>query len=387
MVEKFLKKSFEKVINLLDNNQLKNGHNGPYRDKETNVREISHLLVFYSNIIKSNIYTDNSKIKGQLIKLKDALINNENYRGEAYFKFRIKPGKDEVNGVIGVAWVLEGLCASYEVLKDKEILVFLEKIISSIKFNSKRSLWERPTLIFSDESGVDETYNHQLWLAYGLVYYAKISSSEILPEVKLFFEKTDSHLNIHKNGLIVHALRNKNGFKNKLKTFLKQMKIFVSTMKNSTSTKYKEEGYHMFSMYAFARISYLGFESLFNTSIKFQKSLKYLTKEELYIGLSSNAESSDYYSITPPSGLIYNRYGFPYNVSGFEFLYVNEIFNLKKEVLSKKYLKSQLDVYGFDVKTEKFDNNVKTEDITNLFLRVYELSFYICIRRFQVKNN
>ncbi len=375
MINDFLKKSFEKIDDLLVNNQLPNGHNGPYRDNETDVRKTAHLMVFYANVIKSNLYSDSTQIRNQLVNFKNSLINNSNYKGGAYFRCRIKPGKDEVNGVIGIAWVIEGLCASYEVLQDDEILVFLDKIVKSLKFNKLRSLWERPVNSKLDKTGVDETYNHQLWLGYALVYYAKVSRTELLEEVKSFFFNVDIHLNVRKSGLIVHGLKNKTTLKNKVKTILKDFKIYVLSKKNKTTTAYKENGYHLFSVFAFARIKDLGFENLFSSSLKVQKAVSYASNKELYAFLTSNKEETDYYAIKTTSNLENNRYGFPYNVSGFEFVYINLIFNLKTASLGKKYFDKQLEVLGFTKQNNYFTNDTLTEDSINLFLRVYELSY------------
>ena len=375
-LDKFLIESFTKIDLLVQRSEFENGHNGPYKDEETDVRKLAHLLVLYSNIIKSNLLPDRNDLKPRLKLILDQLLNNENYKSGAYFRCRIKPGKDEVNGVIGVAWVIEGLCAAYEVLEDQNILIFLNEIINGIKFNKERGLWERPTYIDSNKSGIDETFNHQLWLAYALVYYYKVAKKEVSIDLKNFFSNLDKHLNTHQDGLIKHAIENKNGSKNKLKNYLKKWKISLESMLKGKSTRYKENGYHLFNMYAFSRISNLGFDNLFWNSINFQKTLKYVSSKKLLEELISNKERKDYYSISTPSFLKYNRYGFPYNVAGFEFLYVDKVFKLKLEYLSGKYLNNQLQVYGYSIESNKFKENIQSEDELNLFLRSYELSYY-----------
>ncbi|AUC14168.1 hypothetical protein BTO06_02945 [Tenacibaculum sp. SZ-18] len=372
MITIFFEEAINKIDDLLVNQELQNGHNGPYKDEETDVRKISHLLVLYANALKSGLDIE-ARLK--IEELKEALINSEYYKGKAYFKSRNKPGKDEVNGVIGIAWVMEGLCAAYEVLKEEKILIFLENIVESLNFNKERGLWERPTHLVTDKSGIDETFNHQLWLAYAIIYYFKVANKEVSDDVKEFFIKLDVNLRIHKEGLIVHSLKNRIGLKNKLKDLLKSIKVYVKSRIKGTTTKYKENGYHLFNMFAFSRIESLGYGYLFKDSRKIRKALIYSSGDHLYNELSSNLEETDYYSIALSSCLNYNRYGFPYNVSGFEFLYVNKIFNLKKDVLANKYFKKQKEVYGYKDEKNKFVEKMKTEDEINLLLRVYELSF------------
>lgn len=372
MLLEFIEQILKKNTNLLNYEKLKNGHNGPYRDKETNIRKLAHLLVLYSNLKKNGIYEIDIE---HIRKIKNAILKSENYKGGAYFKFRNKSGKDEVNGVIGVAWVIEGLCSSYEVLKDKDILFFVENLINCLKFNNHRKLWERPVNNENDKYGVDETFNHQLWLAYAIIYYSKIANKELPKDVKLFFTYLDTHLLIHKEGLIKHALKNKSNIKSSFKQFLKDAKLNLKSKLYLTTTKYKEDGYHLFNMFSFARLKALGYEDLFMTSKKFQRALKYCESKTLIESLLINKDLNDYYKIEPVSNLEINRYGFPYNVSGFEFFYVSQIFNLKNNLLKEKYLNTQLNVYGFNSKSKTIEKEFKTEDKTNLLLRLYELTF------------
>ena len=130
-------------------------------------------------------------------------------------------------------------------------------------------------------------------------------------------------------------------------------------------------------MFAFARIKHLGHEDLFINSKKFKKSLSYSSSKKLFNELSSNKEETDYYKISTSSYLKYNRYGFPYNVSGFEFLYLNKVFKLNLEKISLNYIDCQLNTYGYNYNSKKFEKNMNTEDEINLLLRVYELSYYI----------
>lgn len=99
-------------------------------------------------------------------------------------------------------------------------------------------------------------------------------------------------------------------------------------------------------------------------------------KEKLFSGLMENKDVKDFYRLEPPSGLPFNRYGFPYNVAGFEFLYVKKVFNLVvSDDFAKSYWDMQLKCYGL---TDKGGTDIfLTEDKANLLLRSYELSYLL----------
>ncbi len=349
------------------------GVNGPYRDAETGVRAKAHMIALLSNLDRAG----NTKQHQQQVEgLVTSLLESEHRLAFSVFEQRKKPGKDEVNGVIGIAWIIEAMCCAYQTYGTKEAKIFLQKIEGELNFNTNRALWTRPVLPDNKYyKTIDETFNHQLWLAYGLVFKAKALGEPLSANVQAYFDNLNRSFKIHNSGLIIHAVHYSSSLKSKVKTMLKSLRDGVQVRLLGKTKKYKENGYHLFNMFAFARMADLGYADLFAANTRFKKALEYTQSSTLLAGLCNNEDEQDFYKIEPFSNLPYNRYGFPYNVAGLEFVYVDKVLDLKVSKKVKEcYWESQMKCYD-QGKLE--DPVLLTEDVPNLYLRAYELSFVL----------
>ncbi len=352
------------------------GHNGPYKDVETGVRAQAHLIVLLSNLDKSKQSTESKALVGKLVS---DLLSSPHRLDTIVFNQRTKPGKDEVNGVIGIAWIMEAMCCAYEVYKNEKAKAFLETAEDGLRFNTKRGLWYRPVLKDNKYyNTIDETFNHQLWLAYALVYKSAVLKQEVSANVATFFKKLNGLMKVQSSGMVKHALENTSTPQLQLRHILKSAKDGLNALLKGKSFKYKEYGYHLFNMFAFARMVDLGYGSLFNTTPAYVKAKKFCLSKTLYQELITNRDGADFYMRGNDSGMPYNRYGLPYNVAGLEFLYVNKAIGLgADESLQQKYFDAQLSCYGMKANENTRTENYITEDLPNLMLRSYELSFIL----------
>jgi hypothetical protein len=211
---------------------------------------------------------------------------------------------------------------------------------------------------------VDATFNHQLWLAYSIAYCNSVLNQKLDSNVLCFFNNINNIITVKRDGRIRHAI-----FKKDVKGYLKRVKTLGQVLLSKKSTKYKEDGYHLFNMFAFARLKNLGYSNYFEDANWFSKALKYSNSKKLFISLTNNNEASDYYSLKPSVGLIFNRYGIPYNVSGFEYIYIHNVFDFNNLDLAKMYLINQKKCY------ESNDKFKFTEDEVNVYYRLYEYSY------------
>lgn len=325
---------------------MPSGHNGPYFDKETSLRNTSHWIVSFS---KAYILTKKTKYLDAVDKGTNYIINSKNSLGA--FLCRDKPGKDQCNGLIGQAWIIEGLIESFRVSKNEEALNLSIETFLKIPFSHEKGLWKRLEHN-GDILGFDNTFNHQLWLALaGVLILSVENNMEIKKRCKIFFEKIFNNLKLKKNGRIQQAisLGYLNDFvKPTIKKFLKPESLKLM--------KLKEIGYHAFNTLAFSRIKYYFPNEPFFTTTNYFKIIKYLDSEEY-------------------KNLIYKSiYGFKYNPPGFEVFYTHK---LNSEILKTYKFSNQLFYHQiehhFDFNKKLHSKNVFDENTSSA--RIYELSF------------
>ena len=356
--EGLIKKSFKENMDPLI------GRNGPYDDPETEIRSLAHKLCFLANLDFNSKQINN---KEQCLEILERLLSNEYRLDNHYFIMRFKEGKDQTNGVIGLAWVVEGVSCAYRTYQFDLAKKFLQTIEKNLVFEQKLKLWRRPSISKPYEEKVDKTFNHQLWLAYALAFKANVLGEKPSAEVQEFFKNIDEILEINSQGRVGHMVMNREV---SLKSMLRQVKYYIKYFVHGKRKSYKENGYHLFSVFAFARIKQEGFEWLFKHSAKVNQVIEYSINKSLHRALNTNMEETDYYSIEKASNLEYNRYGIPYNVSGLELYFISKIFHLKICEPCYSTILNQLEVYNsLNSKT------LQTEDRSNLILRSYEISF------------
>lgn len=334
------------------------GHNGPYRDKETPIRYKAHMICFLCNTDPQIQY------KEQVRMLVNHILSSNYHLQNGFFINRYKEGKDQVNGVIGIAWVIEAFSLATLKYNFNETKDYLQQVEEKIPFIPGRAIWKGPV---NDSIGwkVDNNFNHQLWLAYSLVLKSKALNTDISSNVRLFFYRMDYNLIIRKPGLIVHSIRNQS----KVKGILKSARDRIKGLLLGKNKYYKENGYHLFNLFAFARIKQEGFSYLFESNPLFQKALNYCNNELLHNSLNNNHEKTDFYQLSPPSKLKYNRYGM-YNVAGLEYLVIKKVFNLNDCNGGNNLIKNQMACYDFNI----LENSI-SEDIVNFILRTYEITY------------
>lgn len=318
---------------------FKPGCNGLYNDPETPIRNNCHYLVIYSylySITNQDIYYK------KLVALENYILNNH-YKGFTY-ECRNKKNKDLCNGLIGTAWISEGLLSSYEVTKNKEILQRLLTIYNFHPFDYNKAVWPNRVEPNGDLLTIDRTLNHQIWFASGLaMLLQKTEDVDLQRKLDVFLNKLPKLIKFT-NGLIYHTIGiSKEYFKTRLKRFLKR------SYRNEM--KMKEAGYQNFNFLGLLILDKYS-NSTFLNSAFLEKAITKLENPEYKKLLSDN------------------NYAYPYNPVGIEssVVYSNLGFNLKK-VIEK--LNNQFEVtwskecFGFS----------KTNDENTLNARLYEILY------------
>lgn len=357
-----------KVDYILDNQIISSGHNGPYYDKETVGRNISHWIVtcslFWENTGDEKYYDAVKKLSEYYYSGNDLMKNNT-------YKCRTKNNKDHINGTIGQAWIIEGLIAAAKTLKDDKLYNLAIKVFKSQKFDWENGMWKRIE-IDGRNLGFDLTYNHQLWFAAaGCQIIDYKYDEEIDNQIKCFLDRSNKTFRVMYNGLIYHFATPSTNIIATLKNNIKYIKHNIEIIFNLKSLEYKEIGYHLFNIYGFALLQdRYSREKIFNTK-KFKLALEFSFKESFIKALEDSQKYSDI------SGLIcdnvksnMNVYAYPYNSPAFEMPYIMKKFNRNNNIICERMMNFQIN-NTYDHESLMFKNN--TEDSSTLNSRIYEL--------------
>ena len=296
------------------------GHNGPYKDLETPVRNTAHRLYLLSNL--ACLFKESSIIDAAN-KACDYLCSEFARPKNTIFYCRENPNKDFSNGIIGQAWVIEGLIAAAKLLGRSDALKIAKECYFLHPWIEDHALWCRV-----DKNGssltFDRTFNHQLWFA---AISANLDDPEIIRRSERFLDNVGQHVQIYSNGVIVHQSRLgtlSSNFKKINLLLIKNLYMELSRIKSHKKIYSKSVGYHSFNLYAFALLKKIFPHHKFWSSLKFNKMLN-VTKSENF--LSSLDESV---------------FGWPYNPPGIELAFVGEVFNMG-EGYSQSWINLQYD--------------------------------------------
>lgn len=337
--------------------------NGPYHDDESKARAISHLIVSaYYEIV---IFNNESYVK-VLMQLGDELIKSFDNNG--LIKIRMKENKDSCNGVIGHAWILQAITCLYKYTKDKKYIYYGNEIVKNHIYSTKKGMWLIPEI-----AKIDATFNHQLWYAACLLEYATITENiEQVHTVKYFLENNNC-IQIAYNGRIRHLVKENTSMRNIAKRKIKNLLNDIHFVLKRPSLVYKECGYHIFNMTAFAIIHrYLPEIELWKTK-KFNKTIKFINSKTFIRYLESTQYNLDNTLLwRSVNNKTINYYGYPYNVPGFEIDFVAEEFRGIDLKVIRLIRETQIKT-TYDFAKEEFGKNCEDCNIINY--RTYE--FYM----------
>ncbi len=327
------------------NGSMPPGHNGPYIDPETPVRNTAHWCITF---LKAYQISDNQQFLDAAVKCGDYLLSDEARPMDSVFFCRKNPEKDFANGLVGQAWVIEALVELTKVTGKQKYRELAEKVFLMHPYDKNFAAWKRKNVDGSN-NGFDSTFNHQLWFAASGGLLAD-QNEEVKKQVLHFLNAIESHVELNKDGCIKHKGR-----------FLVQtpaqklkywVKLFRESNKHKKYMKMKSIGYHGFNLYGFALLkNSFPSHSFFSTEI-LKKALNYT--------------SSNVFKQKLPK----SKYGFPYNPPGFEIAYALQEFDAASEEEITEWVSWQIS------KCYNFETNLMTkgdtEDPNTYAARLYE---------------
>jgi hypothetical protein len=343
------------------------GHNGPYRDPETPVRNTAHWLITFLHCYE---YTQKAKFKSAAQRCADYLLTAEARPMAQSFLCRTNRKKDFSNGLIGQAWVIEALSVASEKLQLPQYKKLAESVFNLHPFEERTGLWKVVNVDGSFRD-FDMTFNHQLWFAAAAALLIEDSQDAVAKKISCFLDKLPGMFKISTSGLISHPLvlkaKSLKNYKRKVFSLCRRLRYISKT------PEYKEAGYHPFNLYAMAILKEHFRSHSFWQTKKLRKTLEYINRDEFMELLQNSSHSRDFYRLDIfPDAPSCNRYGYPYNPVGFEVAFALKVFSPALIDINSKmsfWASSQFN-NNFD-----FDANMlcrNTEDPVTLAARIYE---------------
>jgi len=293
------------------------GHNGPYADPETPVRNTGHWLMIFAKMYE---WTGEPVYRAKVKELADYLCSSEARPGRFAFHHRKGP-KDHCNGLIGQAWTMEALATASYALEDPRYAALAEKVFFQHPFDEEMGLWHRLE-VDGRVLSCDGTFNHQLWFAACASILQTENRHEVMRRIHVFIDRLRQNLTVLPDGLIYHPiehlmvkrsreqLRRKRRLRPSIRRWLSAIKrgrlreAFLHEPTIRAQRRLQEEhrsvGYHSFNTYAFAILHGQTTSHSFWRTPRFQQTIDYLR--------------SDAYSDTVDE----NKYAYGYNPTGFE---------------------------------------------------------------------
>ena len=334
-------------LSLLDDDtgSMPSGHNGPYNDTETPVRNTCHWSILFA---KSYKIDGNFSFRIALEKISDYL-KSEEIRPNGYtFWHRSNPNKNYCNSLIGQAWTIEALVTIADVLEQPELVKLAEKVFLMHPFDRQLGLWKQVE-IDGRILGFDITFNHQLWFAAIGSTLAQYGNEKIQLQIDSFIKKLPNLISIYSSGLICHLFTPRVLWLSDMKDALRHAYRYTWSKRNFLH--YKAIGYHAFNLYALALLKEYYKNDLIWKNKKIQQILNY-------------TKSSSYWQ-----SLDNNQYAYPYNPPGIEVAYFLEKFLPDSQDVQRNCLIKQFK-NTYDLETNMM--NKSTNDPHTYAARLYE---------------
>lgn len=368
MYLEFIKEITDKfILEIGDSNFAPAGNNGPYNEDDLPPRNTAHWLVTLGVLCQH--YND-SEYRNVARKFADYLLNENKYGKSKLVKIRNMvnpmPHNDHTNGIIGTAWIIEGLISAANLFKDDSYYQRALELFKAEIFDENLCMWK--IVDINDKCiSIDYVYNHQLWFAAagGMILDYKYDK-EIDRQIRLFLNYWKYHLIFQPSGLLFHQINYKFTALAIMKKKIKSICCDLGITKGLKQQCTLEKGYQLFDLYGFALLYRRYKDCEVYSSKQFKKAINYGTNrnnlEKLYV-----------------SDTNFNKYAFSYNSPAFEYPFIAKtIYGEVNQKLMSDLMNIQKNLcYSYE--TKKFDRN--TADSRTLTARIYELA-----RFYELKN-
>jgi hypothetical protein len=338
------------------------GRNGPYLDLESPVRNSAHVLSAVSiayGVTGEAVYAE----KGRA--LATFLLSEHEFTVASVAVQRQRHPKDWCNGVIGPAWVIEGLALAGRLLEMPEAAERARHLAAEQTFDERAALWRR----HDPREGVgtiDRTLNHRAYFASAAALAAE--KGTIIPAaVGAFLDHlVAGGFRVTEAGRIIHHVSRKDeavgsvrGLRERVLRSAADQQIVrrlrASRSASIPSSQARDLGYHIFSLFSLAGLRMCAPTHPFWRSEPLRRALAFAVAPGWLESLDENP------------------YAYPYNGPGLELPFVARAFDdlePKLRPLADSASVRQVEL-TWDGTMEQFCR--RTDDRLTLSARSYEL--------------
>lgn len=320
------------------------GWNGPHHDPQTPLRNSAHWVVI---LLRAAELSEDPWFAEAARTLTEVILSDDSFAAGRVPVAREKASKDTVNGVIGVAWIVEGLVEAGNRLSWREPLDAAVKLCEYFPFDTGLGAWgvrEHDGAL----RGIDSTLNHQIWYAMARAMCVP-HAPHLADELRQFFGTLDRHCRLNGEQMVSHMLSfpltTKLGLISRAESMVRLIDPWIGNSLLRKAPVYKrlhalakyhgdkETGYIIFTLHGLARIKAMGWD-LGRVEAVSRKAFARSVQPDFMAALKQNAWS----------------YG--YNPPGFEVMEVFRQFGddgaLERAAVAEHY-RIQLDMtYGSD---------------------------------------
>ena len=327
------------------------GHNGPYGDPETPIRNTAHWTI---SLAKAFEITGDRRYRDAARRAIEFVLRPEARPMRATYLCRTNPEKDLCNGVIGQAWIIESLAVAARALDDDRCWASARDLFQLHPFSAQQGLWRRVN-VDGSLGTVDNTFNHQLWFAAAGALTDSDPAGAIGSTVVHFLDRAlAGTLRTHRSGRVRQAV-GPDGPSTIAKGWIRALLAPATGRRLRAAMARKEIGYHAFNLHGFALLFRQFPEHPIWTSSRFARILGFVHTH----GFESSLE---------------NPFGGPYNPVGFETAVAAETFAGRAGLAAAAaggWIERQLDGF-YDGTSGLMCHN--TSDPNTLAARFYEVT-------------
>ena len=328
------------------------GENGPWKDRETPVRNTGYWLITFLKAFD---------ITGDLSYLRAAekavlyLTSGPTRPHGRTFMHRISPFKDSCNGLIGQAWTIEALTVAGHKMARGDLHALAEEVVLIHPFNTSLGLW-RTVDIDGRQLTLCPTFNQQLWFAAIVGQLGKASQANHLTQMAAhFLDNLEHHLRTFQDGLIHHGLYTAPHYLARAPYLVAKDQLKHARAALLPPQRYLElsVGYHSFNLYALALMKEVFPEHRFWTNQKLGLVMAYRHARQYRLELK------------------HNRFAFSYNPTGIEIAFALNRLKPDTEEEQRRWLTQQFSNY-FDWRSGLM--SLQSLDPMTSAARIYEVT-------------